>query len=50
MPEKLDERLNVPVSRNMRERVERLADKQDRQIAAVVRAALAAYLRKEESR
>jgi len=43
-------RLNTNVSQDMKERVERLAEKQDRLPADVVRAAVSAYLRKEESR
>jgi predicted transcriptional regulator len=48
--EPLSARFNIAVSEDMKARVNALADRQDRREAEVVRAAVAAYLTKEESR
>lgn len=48
--EQMNSRVNVAVPEEMRARVERLAEKQNRRASDVVRAALSAYLRKEETR
>lgn len=50
MPAKLSTSLNTAVSEDMKNRVQRIADKQSRRPADVVRAALTAYLNKEEKR
>lgn len=48
--EPLDSRLNVAVSREMKDRILKLAGRRDVNESHIVRRAIEAYLRKEESR